>query len=365
MPRKLESIQIARALAALLVILFHSHYLVDSFSPGFRIVLPFVYAHGHLGVNIFFVISGFIIADITSRQGFTLASYFIKRFFRIYPIYRFFCFLSLISYLKFGFNIGQKLEYETIYLSFFAAPIGDSFPIYPVGWTLTYEVIFYLIVGLVLSFAGHKTIILVLLALGLIGIATQGLTTLNLGYFGAWRYILLSPFQFLFATGILVFRYQDKLAKLGAIPVLTFSVTIFYITVTYPSNLVSIVGPCLGASLIIIGLLNAEKQGLLKPKNIYSKSLIRSLVAIGNASFSLYLVHWIVFRWMGYEKTLAYISLPAWSAELWRYFGVFVAIAISFALYHFLEKPVIKVGNSISYRITHAVKRRSVIIEPN
>ena len=364
--KKIEAIQIARALAVLLVVLFHSHYLVDNFPPGFRVELPFLYSRGHLGVNIFFVVSGFIIADVTSRDGFTLAPYFIKRFFRIYPIYWLFCYAALVSYYKFGLNIGQKLEYETIYASFLAAPISDGFPIYPVGWTLTYEVLFYLIAGLVLSFAGHRVIILILLIFSLVGLATQGLARPDLGHFEVWLHVLLSPFQILFAAGILIFCYQDKVVKLGVIPALTLSVAAFYITVAFPPEIVGIIGPCLGASLLIISLLNAEKAGILaRQKNNLFQIIIRALVSIGNASFSLYLVHWIVFRWMGYEKTLAYLSLPAWSAELWRYVGVLIAVAISFALYHFLERPVIKVGNSISNLITRPVKKRAVVFEPS
>jgi hypothetical protein len=192
----------------------------------------------------------------------------------MYPIYWLFCYAALVSYYKFGLNIGQSLEYETIYASFLAAPIINSMPIYPVGWNLTHEVLFYLLTGLVLYFAGHRALILVLLIFDLVGLATSGLTTLNLVLFEAWRYKLLSPHQIHFTAGILIFYYQDKVTKLGVIPALTSSVAAFYITVAYLPELADIIGVCLGASLLIIGLLNAEKAGLLKPENVYSKSIL-------------------------------------------------------------------------------------------
>ena len=268
----------------------------------------------------------------------------------------------MVSYYKFGFNIGQSLEYETIYASFLTAPIANSLPIYPVGWTLTYEVFFYVIAGLVLSFINHKGLILLLLTLGLAGLTTQGPANANGGTFELMRHILLSPYQLHFAAGILLFCYQRQLARLGVIPALTFSVAAFYIAVAFLSDSAVTLGVCLGASLFIGALLNAERSGLLQTENIYFKAIIKTLVSVGNASFSLYLVHWIVFRWMGYEKTLALLSLPAWSAEVWRYLGVLAAVAISFGLHHIVERPVIKVGNSISNLITRAMNRRRVVV---
>jgi exopolysaccharide production protein ExoZ len=357
---KLESIQIVRALAALMVVLFHSHYLVDGFPQGFRIGIPFIYAYGYWGVEIFFVVSGFIIAGVTSKSDFTLWSYFIKRFFRIYPIYWIFCYLSLISYYKFGLNIGQSLEYATIYASFLTAPIANSLPIYPVGWTLTYEVFFYLIAGIVILFTKQKGLILVLLTLGLVGLATQGPPKTNPGFFELLRHTLTSPYQIHFAAGVFVFCYQCQLTTLRVIPALMLAVASFYIALALLAESAVTLGVCLGASLFIIALLNAEKSKLLQSQNSYFQAVIKMLVSIGNASFSLYLVHWIVFRWMGYEKTLALLLLPAWSAEMWRYFGVLMAVGISLLLHRFLEVPVIGVGNYISNLVIRAKKRRSI-----
>ncbi len=358
MSGKLDSIQIVRALAALMVVLFHSHYLVDSFSPGFRIVIPFIYTYGYLGVDIFFVVSGFIIAGVTSKDDFTLPSYFIKRFFRIYPIYWVFCYLSLVSYYKFGLNIGQSLEYATIYASFLTAPIANSLPIYPVGWTLTHEVFFYLIAGIAISFTRLKGLILVLLALGLIGLATQGRTLLNSGPLELLRQTLTSPYQIHFAAGVLIFCCQRQLIKLRVLPAFLSSIACFYITITFLLETAVPIGVCLGASLFVIALLNAEKLSLLNSPNCFFQLTTKALISIGNASFSLYLVHWIVFRWMGYEKTLALLLLPSWSAEIWRYFGILVAVGLSLLLHRFLEMPVISMGNWISNLIEKARKRR-------
>src|SRR5215831_950835 len=89
--KKNESIQILRAIAALLVVYVHSLDLVGGHSNPHQ---PFFFnlAHfGACGVDIFFSISGFILSTVVlrSRPGTPLASgdFLVRRFIRIFPIY--------------------------------------------------------------------------------------------------------------------------------------------------------------------------------------------------------------------------------------------------------------------------------------
>lgn len=82
-----QSIQFLRALAALMVVVQHSHI---AFSPSDKAKLwwwPGFSDFGWLGVSLFFVISGFIISSVLSRPNFSLGNYFYHRFMRIYPLY--------------------------------------------------------------------------------------------------------------------------------------------------------------------------------------------------------------------------------------------------------------------------------------
>ena len=83
---RFSSIQIARAFAALSVLLFHSHFVVASFQHQGSI--SFFSAYGSFGVDLFFVVSEFIIAHIAGDGQLGIGrEYFVKRFFRIYPLY--------------------------------------------------------------------------------------------------------------------------------------------------------------------------------------------------------------------------------------------------------------------------------------
>ena len=84
---KYQSIQLLRAVAALMVVVQHSHI---AFTPTEKAKLwwwPVFSDFGWLGVSLFFVISGFIIANVLSRPNFSLVDYFWRRFIRIYPLY--------------------------------------------------------------------------------------------------------------------------------------------------------------------------------------------------------------------------------------------------------------------------------------
>lgn len=78
MAGKLEGIQVGRALAALSVAYFHSHFAIAAF-PGSAIhPIPGLATQGYLGVNFFFAISGFVICLVLDRPSNTLFGFTAK-----------------------------------------------------------------------------------------------------------------------------------------------------------------------------------------------------------------------------------------------------------------------------------------------
>lgn len=154
--KKIESIQLFRGIAVLMVIAFH-----------FRQYLNGVYAQndlgdrlfglGEMGVDIFFVISGFIIV-YSSKNALanTAFEFSIKRFFRLYPVYIItFAFLLVADYSTNHSN-------SDIIKSSFLIPNDYNFigPWYGYSinlpaWTLTYEVLFYAVFAISISIS-HK-----------------------------------------------------------------------------------------------------------------------------------------------------------------------------------------------------------------
>ncbi len=148
--RSLDSIQGLRGIAAALVVLYHLSKAELEFSrSGFSIVRPFLY-FGAEGVDLFFVISGFIILW-TNLDGFgkveALSRYAVRRITRIYPLYWvFFAFALLMAIFGFSHTLEAAGGRWNLLDAFFLLPI-ECTHIVPVSWTLTFEMWFYTFFG--------------------------------------------------------------------------------------------------------------------------------------------------------------------------------------------------------------------------
>jgi exopolysaccharide production protein ExoZ len=149
--KQIISIQYLRAIAALAVVYHHAfeNHLGSDLRP---------YAFGIWGVDIFFVISGFIMWVTTANSSTTATLFWRKRAIRIYPIY----WVALSIWIICRFIAPDRLANvdvtaKTTILSYLLIPHYHlAFPkhIWPIlvpGWTLQYELFFYLIFGLALS----------------------------------------------------------------------------------------------------------------------------------------------------------------------------------------------------------------------
>src|SRR5437762_2140189 len=84
---KNEGLQAGRALAALSVAYYHSYMLFNGWPQDYVFAIPGLKEHGYLGVNFFFAISGYVISSVCDKSGFSPREFFVKRFFRLYPVY--------------------------------------------------------------------------------------------------------------------------------------------------------------------------------------------------------------------------------------------------------------------------------------
>jgi exopolysaccharide production protein ExoZ len=147
----LYTLQSLRGIAALLVLLHHTTFLIKE-AFNLQYIGGIFYQTGEYGVDFFFVLSGFIIfyshyKDLGSKR---LATYFNKRFTRVYPIY-WIVTLPIIPMLYLFPNLGAQgteTQVSVILKSIFLFP-NETPPILGVAWTLTHEVFFYLAFGLI------------------------------------------------------------------------------------------------------------------------------------------------------------------------------------------------------------------------
>jgi peptidoglycan/LPS O-acetylase OafA/YrhL len=145
---KLNNIQVLRAFAALVVVVFHT---------GFK--FPLLRPFGALGVDVFFVISGYIMARILdSDDGSSSQFFFRRRILRIVPPYWFFTlFLFCIALVIPQFMRATRADGLELLKSLAFIPYikgsGLMEPLLFVGWSLNYEMFFYLAlaIGILLS----------------------------------------------------------------------------------------------------------------------------------------------------------------------------------------------------------------------
>src|SRR5579871_1253566 len=154
---EVRSIQYLRGIAALMVVV---HHALDQFS-GFKQLIPT--DTGAAGIDIFFVISGFVMTYTTQIQKVSGGQFLVRRAARIVPLY-WIVTMFTAALLFFGSAMVRHSTFNFAHLvaSLFFWPMrnpgdaGTISPILKLGWTLNYEMFFYLIFASVIHLPPGK-----------------------------------------------------------------------------------------------------------------------------------------------------------------------------------------------------------------
>jgi exopolysaccharide production protein ExoZ len=319
--RRLRSIQILRAAAALSVALFHA-------AQWSHLDL----AVGAAGVDVFFVISGFVLWAACESRPTTPAAFLMARAERILPLYWIatLAVAAVVLWRPAALPIvhpGAGHLVLSLLLVPHNDPAGGPFPFLPTGWTLTYEAFFYAVMALALAAPKDRrwTILsAVLVAASLIGF----------GYHG-WYTLLANPLLLEFLAGAALARawLKGSFARLPAWSgwgliagglVILFAQQFGGLRDDFLRPFVW--GP--PAVMIVAGALKLEANG-----RIGSGRLARAFVAQGDASYSLYLVQApaiAAFAWL----------TPAWPDGLRAPVSLVLAVALGWLCWAALERPI-------------------------
>lgn len=219
---RLEFLQALRGLAALSVVLFHGSRFISPYYQGLGWRL---FGGGSsMGVDLFFVISGFIMV-YTTRQNTNALDFGIRRFSRVWPAYAVLTLACIFIIYGQGFwSNPQNITKLIASLTFI--PLSGSegvlqYPVLNVGWTLNYEAYFYLIFGLSLLFGRYRYWVFfsyVVLSLWLLPLVA-GLSPPSLSpavkYGFSYSYITMAtnPIVWLFVAGVVIgLIYQSRLS---------------------------------------------------------------------------------------------------------------------------------------------------------
>jgi peptidoglycan/LPS O-acetylase OafA/YrhL len=350
MKERFEHIQALRGVAALMVLAAHVAEAEFDYG-GEGALLPFALYMGVTGVDLFFLISGFVMTHVAldgARGPRASARFLYNRAARIYPVYWAVTLALMILYAGKLALFGEPTPFNNPVETFLLLP-DDEFPLVPVGWTLVHEMYFYAVFAFFVL-ARRVNIYLFLAAwASVVAIANMaGVVAAN-----PWARVALSPLTFEFIGGAGVALLLRRGVTAFAVPALTngalavIGVSVFFARDLYPGAVgdlgrrALIFGPMFAAILYGAAALES-KSGAKAPK---------WLTATGDASYSLYLVHVPVFLVVG--KTLS-VVVPdgAFDNPLLIAGYLAASLAVAFAVHTWFEKPALVFTRRIGERVS-------------
>lgn len=340
MGERFFGVQALRFAAATAVVVTHAVDLA-----GTRLGLETALAGGTLenfgavGVDVFFVISGFIIATTTQGQtGVVAAGAFLwRRFRRVAPIY---WLLSLPILI--GMARGGTLSPEVAAATFLFWPFSGlemTFPALGPGWTLCFEMLFY--AGFGLAIAGGRRV-----GWGLIGayaaMLAAGLVVATpvLRFWGAPIIV-----EFLLGVGIAwMWRSAPRRLGLWAVGLATLGFGLGLVfgyggiddvrALNDPWNgLRRVVIWGLPSALLVFGVVRMERTDRAPGR------LGRAAVFMGDASYSIYLVHVLVIRALGRLFESGMVGLPG---DAVVGLTVIASLAAGAVVHVWIERPMLE-----------------------
>ncbi|OLP59195.1 hypothetical protein BJF93_04660 [Xaviernesmea oryzae] len=295
---------------------------------------------GAFGVDLFFVLSGFLMIFISRKYVSgekPVSDFLIQRIFRVWPLYVIATALYLGLAIVSSLTKTGELPYDTAWwrlLSIFFIPSFDRTgvlqPIVGVGWTLNYEAFFYLVFSIALFFPGR----FILPAVGgvLFAFFLAGCYVLPSG--SAGHIFLSNPilFEFLFGA-VIAAMHRGGFLRLNALYYLSAGFALLIAFAFVPNESVwRFIARGVPAALIFIGFLRLEER----------VTWSRLLVLLGDASYSIYLFHVVIlYQVIGKLFPLIAKALPVLSGEVSALMASLVAIVIGTLIHLFVEKPIL------------------------
>ncbi|QJT79339.1 acyltransferase family protein [Kosakonia sp. MUSA4] len=315
-----------RALAVIAVVLYH--FKTPYFNSGF------------IGVDIFFVISGFLMTGIITKKDkpITLISFYTSRFLRIFPAL---CFVVIFMMIA-GFFILSTKEYEELNINAIASLLFFSNKYYALHssyfdtssennfflhtWSLSVEWQFYLLYPIIILLI-NKIKIPIKIALLTLFIISFTSVAFNLFRNNENLFYSLSARAWEMVSGGLIYVFSGHHGKLKSRPFLTIIGTLLVIysiynidnTNSWPNIYTAL--PVAGAAIIIAS--NNQNSRFIRNK---------ILQYIGSVSYSWYLWHWPVIVLMRhYNITFCFMNIA---------FGILISFIIANLSYHLVETPL-------------------------
>ena len=359
-PRVIVNIQALRAIAALLIVGRHvgnpTIGVETHFFPHEPSVLePIFGTFGGIGIDIFFVISGFIMMTTTwgtfGRAGASL-TFFVRRLIRIYPPY-----WVALAPVVIGFiltsghlmrsHVGMKMN---LVADILLLPRKAESTLLGVSWTLSYEMFFYLVFAAVLLLP-PKRIVPVLALWAVVQcclyVAFQHSGNVLLAFLGSvlpLEFIAGALIGLIHVKGPMPFAFLTAIAALIGNGLLWLAFARYGLDLNTASQALRTVAILVPSALLVYSAVALETTKALRAPGW--------LIAIGNASYSLYLWHIAILFALGY--TIERLRPHGYFVHIVLLSAMIAAtVGFSLILYRFIERPL----TSWLHRVLRARKR--------
>ncbi len=338
---KLQNIQALRGIAVLSVVLFHL-VVIEKKYGGTNTILPDWLRFGMFGVDLFFVISGFVMVTVTRGKFRDLKQsllFLYHRVSRIYPLYWVYTTLALIVFIvqPSWVNSAQGNQVNIV-ASYLLIP-SNLLPIVLVGWTLIHEMYFYLVLFFILLLFPERLLVPALLIWGAI------IVFFHSPGGNPFEFVIFHPLTLEFIAGCLLAVHYHDYKEIKANGILLFVIAgIALIAAVFgyiQYNKVTGLSPLewsealyygVPATVIVFCVTHAERNGTV---------LAPFLIQAGNASYSIYLSHLFTVNVVGRVWSLFAID-PIIDNLIGLSAAFVLALVVGFISYRFIETPLLK-----------------------
>lgn len=344
-----------RAIAVFLVIFFHWDFPPSTTSLFLKKVLP----DGVFGVNLFFVLSGFLISAILliEKEKATaiphqnkkiIVNFYVRRFLRIFPIYYLTLFILYFSSMP---DFHKNFIYYLTYTENFNVFFKGSWDSFCHTWSLAVEEQFYLIWPFIIIFTNKNRLKYVLVFFILLGPAFSIFQTVFLK--PRLNAFVLPPSCFdAFAIGALIaFYYTEnemKTFKKWIKILLPFSGLLFIYWKLAPAGghfqyFKRSSESIIASGLILFCISNSYTQ--LRNKLLEN----RLMYQLGLVSYGIYLFHYSIPYFYLKAKTSLQISFGKYDLPIDYLIMLVILLALAFLSYYLIEKPILSLKRRSNY----------------
>lgn len=346
---RLDSIQILRAIAVLMVALYHLTTLFPE-PLAARWAIPGPLYFGYAGVDLFFVISGFIIMHVTRREPVDVGAFALKRIFRILPLYWGVTALLIGVWALHPAMVPIRADTPGQFFveSFLLVPTRER-PLLGVGWTLEHEFQFYILVALLLVLGWRRLTLPFLMALFAGAVMLRVILDPHLAW---WDWKIFSLYALEFGLGVIAYQFNARWKITRPWPLVLLAVAGFVVTSTLvtplmdPDREVDVVARGAFGLLRVIGfgmssfclVLGALNSGIDEAPPSWPGR--RLLIAIGDASYVIYLTHNLVLQFIA--QITRHFAQPALVAVVGGAVALAAIVIVGVGLHRLVERPMLR-----------------------